>query len=524
MRTIYAIQLHVAPPDGHAASAVFTDLSTSMRQWVEGNYLRAWATTLSVPIDGQALTPLADHSIRALSRAAADSELFSLDWTHPADADPSTAWVTNVVIARHGDLLQAAILLRISTTRVVLRPVRFDLWRPRIVTGILERYRVSVDGWEVPQNVEQLSSPQVQQYVDNVLLNGTRNLPVVFLSPDVWNESFSADANDIFDQVRGFAHVTVLADKWAAFKLTDVVGKPLSCYGGAVRIFWPGFALNDNRFQHKLFLPHSIRAHEQQGLPLSRHLFRILAAVASYRYVEGSVIRTVRREFSRADQAHVEQLRENIRSGQVAKDNLENELLEALVQIDDLQKERDQLRDDLDAQKAAWAEFESFRAADSDEEAPHAMLEHAPVDSVLDAVRVAEEQFSETISFLESAIKLAEESPFQSPELAFGLFESLDELVKKWRKDGNIGATWKEALADKSFTYKPDISQSAKQKKFVGDYQFMYDGKKHLFGEHVTFGKGQDPQKCMSVHWLRDEKKKRLIVARCGKHGANTLT
>ncbi len=106
----------------------------------------------------------------------------------------------------------------------------------------------------------------------------------------------------------------------------------------------------------------------------------------------------------------------------------------------------------------------------------------------------------------------------------YGLFDVLDGLVKKWKKDGKIGQTWKNALVGKGLAYKPDISQTAKSKKFVEEYSYTYNGTKHVFGEHVTLGVGQDPQKCLSVHWLRDEKKKCIVVARCGKHPSNTKT
>ena len=77
------------------------------------------------------------------------------------------------------------------------------------------------------------------------------------------------------------------------------------------------------------------------------------------------------------------------------------------------------------------------------------------------------------------------------------------------------------ALTGRGFEYKPDISETAKG-SFKADYTFMYKGKKLLFGEHVTFGVGQDPQKCLSVHWHRDNASKIIAIGHCGKHLANT--
>ena len=152
----------------------------------------------------------------------------------------------------------------------------------------------TIDGWSVPLDVNRLAPSEVQPYVDDVLLNPVRNLPVITVSPDVWAGRYSVNPDQMLETLKGFAHVAVVADKWAGFKLTDALGQDLSCYDGSVRVYWPGLALDDNPFQHKLFLRNTILAFEDRGQALDRHLFRLLSTIASYRYAEGSVIRSVR--------------------------------------------------------------------------------------------------------------------------------------------------------------------------------------------------------------------------------------
>jgi len=182
------------------------------------------------------------------------------------------------------------------------------------------------------------------------------------------------------------------------------------------------------------------------------------------------------------------------------------------------------LKDELEAQRAAWNEYQSVMGMEEEGRAEPVPGESQAIASVLDAVNLATKKFPGTFVFLDSAMTLAKKSNFQSPELVYGLFEALHELVQKRHSGEPIGKGWKEAMKEKGFTYKPDISPTSKQKKFISDYEFLYGGKKQVFGEHVTFGKGQDPQLCMSVHWLWDSKKKLIVVGRCGKHGANTKT
>lgn len=523
MRTIYAIQIQIAPNGQDTAADCLTDVIVRIAQWVERKYQNAWSTTVSVPVDGERIMPLPGHSLHGLTQSADNAELFALEWTHPADDDPSTAWVTNCLVGRDGDTVQFSLLLRISTTKEVLRPVRFDLGRPRLITDLLADYRSTIDGWPITTELTQITSPQVSSYVQDVLVTGTRNLPIVMVSPDVWNGRFAVDPSALLDRVKGFAHVTVLADKWAAFTLTDVVGKPLSCYDGAIRVYWPGFSLHDNPFHHKLYLQQSIRFHEDQGLPLPDHLFRMLSAVASFRYAEGETIRKARRAIADVERRRIDELRMRIQSGSVEKEKLELQLLEALERIDALEAERDQLKVDLSAQQAAWAEVQqAIAAAPSD--APEATSDQeVGFESICDVVRNAEREASDALVILDSALDSAKNSPFRNIERVSELFEAIAIVADEWREGGGaLGQSWEQAFANLGFEYKDKISQTSRG-KWRADYEFVYHGEKRLFEQHITIGSGQ-PDKCLSVHWWRDDEKRVLVIGHCGRHLTNMST
>ena len=523
MRTIYAIQLQISPRDGESPDDCFSNLVGRIGQWVEGKYQRAWDTALSMPKDGRYLAPMQGHALRGAVRTAKATEMFSLEWSHPGDDDTSTTWVSNCIVARHCDAIQVAVVLRISTTRVVLRPVRFDLGRPRLVNDLLADYTTRIDGWSVPTEVERLTSPQIQSYVDDVLLNAGRNLPVIMVSPEVWHGKLAVDPTELLQRVKGFAHVAVLTDKWTAFKLTDVVEKPLSCYDGAVRVYWPGFKLDDNPFQHKLFLSQSIRFHAEQGLPLPDQLFRTLAAVASFRYTEGVTIRDARQAISDLDKKRVDELRQQVKTGSVEKDGLETQLLEALEQIDQLTAECDQYKSDLAAQQAAWAEVQQTMAAD-DAEVPDSQPEQkVTFNTVLEAIRRAKKDFTGPLVFLDSALDSAKNSPYKDPERVYELFEALALVAGTWKdKRGALGKPWNDALEEFGFDLRDQISMTSKGKH--GDqYKFTYKGQRRLFEKHITIGAKQ-ADKCLSVHWYRDDDDLVLAIGHCGRHLSNTST
>jgi hypothetical protein len=254
MRTIYAIQLMPKVGQDLPASAVFGQLVDKVCSWVERKYERTWNTQLMVSRDGASVAPLADHEMKTIRRGVEGGELFELEWHHPHDDDASVKWATTCLVARSGAELQFTLLIRITTDRLDLRPVRYDLGRPRIVSDVLESYPATVDRWPVPLDVNRLAAGEVQPYVDVVLMNRARSLPVVMVSPDLWGGRYSVDPAQLLQALKGYAHVAVLEDKWAAFKLTGALDREFACYDGSVRIYWPGLRLIDSPYQHKLFL------------------------------------------------------------------------------------------------------------------------------------------------------------------------------------------------------------------------------------------------------------------------------
>jgi hypothetical protein len=57
----------------------------------------------------------------------------------------------------------------------------------------------------------------------------------------------------------GIANVFTIDDD-AGWALTDTLRKPLSCYSGAVRVYWPGCDVNDDPFRHPLWTAARLRS------------------------------------------------------------------------------------------------------------------------------------------------------------------------------------------------------------------------------------------------------------------------
>lgn len=526
MRTVYATQFKLPLREGQDAGAVVADVRGRINDWVVNKYDRAWRTSVTLSFDGNTINPLDGHAVRTHHQSLGDVDLLSLDWTHPHDRDQTSAWHSSIVAGRDGDAVEIAIAIRIVTVKMTMRPVGYDLGRPGIVTRLIDDYDPRMGDWPVPAHIATIKAADVDRFANDILLAPHRTLPVVVISPDAWNGNYLVDPDDTFEAIKGFAHVAVMDTKWAAFKLTDVVDKELSCYNGAVRIYWPGFTLKSNPFDHRLYLPGNLDYWKHKGVRFGKHLFRMLATISAFRFVEGTSIRAARKVLSDAERSKVAALADEVKKGHSTKEELETQVLEALEKIDELTKERDSLKEDLEAQKAAWGEYQAFIAAEAQSEdattdEPKPLTQDAELASVRAAYDKAKADFAGALVFLDSAEMAADESPFKNPDRVYELFEALAQVALEWRENnGNLGRSWEDAMAELGFEFKDKISQTSKT-KWSNEYTFNYKGEPLLFEQHVTIGAKQ-PDKCLSVHLYRDDTDRVLVIGHCGKHLKNT--
>lgn len=525
MRTVYAVQFGIDARDGSSPEEVFKQVRDRCIEWVTQAYKRKWGKDVDLAANDAPQSPAEGHSLRSSERSVEDSQLFFIDWGHPHDQDPSSTWMTGITVSRHAGEVEIGIVLRVATTQMVLRPIGVNLGRPRFLTEILDGYRARRGSVPVQESVNRLAATDVERFVHDTLLSTARVAPVVMISPDTWSERPLIDPDVVFARTREFAQVVVMDSKWAAFKLTDAVERELACFDGAVRIYWPGFTLDASPFDHKLYLRNSFRPNPERSEVFAKHLFRQFASISAFRFVEGSGTRAVRRALAEHDRADMQRLRDAAKSGTADKAELEEKLLEALVTIDDLTTERDQLQDDLDAQKAAWAEVQSYTSNTSEAEPVERDTEQQTggYDTVAAALAAAKTAFSGPLIFLDSAERSAESSPFKNPDRVYEVFEALHLVASEWRtKNGNLGQTWKEAMLTLGFEFKDQISATSRG-KWGTEYEFQYKDQPRLFEKHITIGAKQ-ADKCLSVHLYRDDDDLVLVVGHCGRHLTNTKT
>jgi hypothetical protein len=177
-------------------------------------------------------------------------------------------WTTDLSIAHLEDRVQMALQVGVASASFFVRPAWMTIGRPRIVTEILTDYPCWIGTRPILPHKQIIEASDVPDFVNDILLDPGRALPVVVLSHDRFTDTTCVDAERLHRSLLGFAHVAVF-DKWAAFRLTDSLGKSLSCFNGCIRIYWPGLTRTSDPMHHELYFPVQIEKFEFSGSRLT---------------------------------------------------------------------------------------------------------------------------------------------------------------------------------------------------------------------------------------------------------------
>ena len=527
MRTVYACVLDANVKSPETSAQGFERLWTLAAKWVETEYTERWQVSCQVTPNQPRIVPLPQHGVVAQRESVAGvCELVSLEWSYPDDQDRGMQWIIACQLARNGPRLEASIAVRITSTLTIAKPLNYTLKRPGLVDLIVQNFTCFIGKSTIPLKPRELDREEAELFVEDTLCASERWLPVIAISPEQGIRDYLLDPAEIQHILLGHAQVVAFRDVAAGRAWTDALrNKELSCYLGAVRLYWPGFSLRSKPMEHPLYLADSIRWHSEQQQPLGQHLFRTLVAVSGFRFSNPPTARMVRDAIEADKVARFETMIKNSKALEEAGQIL-TELERAWDEIEQLKLERDEARNqaselsrELESQKEAWQAFKG-RANGTSSEPSTPPASRSPLTTVSEAAHRAAADFCATLIFLPSGFESAEQSPYRWPDRVYGLFRSLDELVRRWQQTGSIGTGWHAALKPKGYDYSEFISPTAKG-KFGEEYTFQYEGRTVLFEHHVTIG-ARSADTCISVHWFRDEAKKRLIIGWCGRHLSNT--
>jgi hypothetical protein len=396
--------------------------------------------------------------------------------------------------------------------------------RPRIVTDVIRNYACWIGKQPIVPTHLEVAAPDVESFVDSELLNPDRQLPIMLISHDRFSDRPPIDPGVLQEKLLGLSQVVVM-DKWACFRLTDMLSKPLSCYNGALRIYWPGLRSDANPLDHPLYLPGTIEKYQYTGRPLERQLFGLLSRISTFRFDEGPVAREVRRRVASARVVEVRRARDVIQQG-ITSTTAENERLKKenseLRDLYDLaEMEKEELHRELEEQRANWQVVRSFQqATEIPSDASTQAEPEAEFSSVSEALKKAEADFAKKVVFYEACRRSAKKSYFARPDQVYRVFEAIAEVAEEYfnaRKKGHSMGRLEDAFVKRGFTdYSP--KESKQTMDLYGDQRrFTHKGKQREMQKHLTLG-GGDRTNCVQIYFEAEEKGEVFEIGYCGPH------
>ena len=519
MQTIYAAHL---PLPGDLGADALDKAVDAVAGWLRDRF-------------GVAPSPLVGGSVRRSDITVEWVSLFGdaggivgIEVDQPDPADPTWRWRTHIDIGVEDGTawLRVRVALFSPIEGLVTRP-KVTPHRPPVVRRVVDRLDVRVDGRRIGRPWL-LSVADVPAYVA-FLTGSERRLPVLAISHDADGEPF-LDRARAADRLLGLAHVVEI-DLQASYAVTDAIGKTLSCYSGAVRVYWPGFAIGDDPYFHRAYVGGSLAYLGREGM--GAELFDTLGRLSALSISEPDLRRKLRRE-QRSREAAVrsaeaaamrsrlseiealtdggvdhqtwESLAADYARSQARIDKLEEDLFDAELEIETLREERDR----AEAQARSLNHALTFSPALAGVEA--SPEEPAPT-GVLEAVQQAVGRCKHLV-LLPEAFTSAKESQYADPERVLANLLLMEQIADDWNS-GELLDGPHAAFQQRCSGYRAGISGTAAT-MYPEDYRRTYLDESILLGPHIARGTGP-PTAVLRIHWYVDLERRRFVIGHVGR-------
>jgi len=498
MRTVYATQFNLTQKEGCSETCIDC-LMKKMTSWISGKYKGAWKTDFSPAFNVAPQRPIENHQVVAKHSKLSGAEYFEIEWEHPDEKDPSLRWIITCIGASLNNQVQFALMIKVGSASFVIKPLEFDVGRPRVITDIFKACPCAISGFDLAPNYLTLKTEDVEDFYRSTLISKDRPLPVVIVSLDQYSEKPIIDIDELHDALLGQAQVVLLEDKWASFKLSEIIGNQLSAYRGAVRLYWPGLNENSSPFEHPLFLPDKIKRLKDRGQSFSKFLFKKLTTFSSFRHSEGSIVKEVKKLAEEERRAQIQDLRDKLKKTE-DYDALLDELEKSWQENKTLQSEKETLAQRVEElEETVEKDQENLRylskqvARESEQSDEVAVVEEdEEIKTVIEALERAEEDFSNDLKVFDAAKASARKSGFSRPNQVYQALMAISEVSREYFEsisNGEPMGPWEDAFARRGFKYKSGESEMT-MNMHGNERQFTHEGVTKQMVKHITIGGG----------------------------------
>lgn len=474
-----------------SVSSVATDDGPDLLQYVR-DVVHAWASRAdaSPPLTPGHHVVSAGDEYEISSDRCEEGEFWRLRWTRPDADGRALSWVSDVRLAREigAPGIEVSVQVRVVETDAAL-PERISIGTPRLLSILANDARISahVEGRPLDGS-RSVNIESAERFVADDVLSPGRVLPIIAVSPRIDDNRhyFSADQMKRF---LGLAEPWFIQTASPTRLVSNLIGAELSCYNGAVRIWWPGLSPDaDDPRRHQLWLPWQVAEAPQRAVDA---IYNLLTRVSERRVADGGPVwKTI---LSASTRAREDRLRSALADAELVglAAEVESELRIARADASDLRTLNDSLRA-TNEQLTADVELLKERLSDAYRSTEHLPKEQQPVSQptiadIGDAVLAADGRFP-YLRFTEESFDSAERSQFQRPEEVYRAFQVLDSIgAEMAARDGNIGSSLYDRLKSEGLDYRGGEGGET-MARWAAERRATFDSKTYEMERHLAWG------------------------------------
>ena len=460
--------------------------------------------------------------------------LHSFRWSKAGTQEDATRWVTLIDLISDGVELDFQLQLGIEMEYVALQGSKPVTGRPQLIPTLLgyPHWTCLSDGQ--PLSVQPISrtAREIESLCDSVLFSGSRELPVIVITPTNNQAQFPVNPITLAERLGGTAKVFKMRDALATSVLDQYLGKTLAIGMDAIRVFSPGLEPGASDEAHWHFLGETIRKKKLVDRAFADFLFQKLAELALPRFRESPLFMKFRRLGEKERKGALEQVKAAQSRDQEYYEeyattlDFQNQQLEA--ERRDILNENQRLKEQVEQLQL---ELEKFREniTSLSAELGRPVVEYAEKPVAPERFQTVPEVVQSATSFknlviLESARESAIDVPvnYKFTDRVLEALKALQQAAERRNQSGRLGSGWKQIFEELGFEYKANISDTTKN-NWGHEYQFHYEGKRLLFEEHFTIGV-KSANTCLSIYFSTKLRQDAIVVAYVGRHLRTTQT
>lgn len=274
----------------------------------------------------------------------------------------------SITMARN--LVSVYATMEVGSTAPHIMPVPSDPRCPRVVRSLLGLSGRWYRGASTLRSLQPVTGFEAGETLAAEIEHPDRTVPFVAVSRIGGGVALPELDSKLEYDLSGLANIVVV-DEEASWALTDALGDDFACFWGAVRVYWPGFSRNRDRYSHSLWTAERLRSIDGDAI-VGRELFRrrlreLIFRAAALSIVRPDEIDEIRNAAAKRALGDLRQKAKSLAEFEALadsyasdNDNLRAELALARTQLGDLgtrvaqlEGERQALVDHLRASKAA---------------------------------------------------------------------------------------------------------------------------------------------------------------------------